>query len=97
MIRSSDAFNIRKKDVGNLVTKKRYLDLVEYWIYACKKSRFTDPRGKTLNTGDTYLSCIIVCEENHIRQENAEFFAINGVKFTEEDMDNYLRKTGRSQ
>lgn len=95
-IRPSDAFNIVKNDIGKSVIKKRYKDLTEWWIYREKTSRFVDARGKSLKHGETYLYCIIVCADEYIRQQNAQYIAIEGIKFTEEDLDDYLIKTGRS-
>jgi hypothetical protein len=94
-VRYSDAFNIVKDDVGKSVYKKHYKDLTEWWIYREKKSRFVDARGKQLKQGETYLYCVIVCENDYIRQQNEKFIAVEGVKFTEEGLDDYLRKTGR--
>ena len=95
-VRESNAFNINKADIGKSVIKKKYKDLTEWWIYRTKKSRFVDARGKGLNTAETYLYCIIVCADEYgIRQQNEKFIAIEGIKFTEEDLDDYLSKTGR--
>jgi hypothetical protein len=99
--RYSDAFNIKKKDTGKSVILKHREGLAEWWIYREKKSRFTDAFGKKLNTGETYLYCIVVCEDTNdgIRQQNEEYIAIEGVKFTNDDkgndLDDYLNKTNR--
>lgn len=95
-VRYSDAFNIVKNDIGKSVYRKRYKDLTEWWIYRQKKSRFVDARGKTLKQDETYLYGIIVCGDECIRQQNEKFIAIEGVKLTEKDLDEYLSRTGRS-
>jgi hypothetical protein len=95
-VRYSDAFNIVKSDVGKSVYKKRYKDLTEWWIYREKRSRFVDARGKELKQGEKYLYCIILCADEYIRQQNEKFIAIEGVKLTEKDLDEYLSRTGRS-
>ena len=96
-IRSSDAFNIIKTDIGKSVYRKRFKDIIEWWIYREKTSRFVDLRGKELKNGEPYLYCIIACADEYIRQQNEKYVAIQGIKFTETDLDDYLRKTGRSQ
>ncbi len=96
-IRSSDAFNIVKTDIGKSVIKKRFKDIIEWWIFREKTSRFVDARGKELKNGERYLYCVITCADEYIRQQNENYIAIQGIKFTESDLDDYLRKTGRSQ
>ena len=95
-IRPSDAFNIVKDDIGKSVFRKKYKDLNEWWIYREKTSRFVDARGKELGYGEIYLYFIIVCSDEYIRQQNEKFIAVEGIKFTEKDLDDYLRKTGRN-
>lgn len=99
MQRYSDAFNIRKTDIGKSVIKKTYKELTEWWIYREREGRFVDLTGQKMKTGDRYLYCVIACEGNYgIRQENEEFIAVEGMKFTDDecgdDLTDYLHKTG---
>ena len=97
MQRYSDAFNIRKSDIGKTVIKKIYKDLFEWWIYRKVESRFIDTAGKKLKTGEEYLYCIIACGNDYgIKQQNTDFVAVEGCKFTEEDLKEYLSKTHRT-
>jgi len=95
--RYSDAFNIRKTDIGKSVLTKSYKGLYEWWVYRKVESRFVDSTGKNLETNEEYLYCVIACGNNYgKRQENNEFIAVEGWKFTEEDLKEYLSKTHRS-
>lgn len=94
--RYSDAFNIVKEDIGKSVYKKHFKGLTEWWVYRQKESRFVDTRGKTLDEGESYLYCIILCEGDVIRQQNKKYIAIEGVKLTENELDEYLSRNGRA-
>ena len=98
--RYSDAFNIKKADVGKSVTLKHYKGMAEWWVYRTKDSRFVDTFGKQLKAGEKYLYCIIACDGagDGIRQQNESLIAVEGVKFCNgdtKDLDDYLNKTGR--
>ena len=101
MIRPSNAFVIFKKDLkSGKATRKHYDNLIEYWIYRQKESDIVDSTGKKVKLegrNNSYLHCIIVCEGSHITKETEKGILINGVRFTEKDMENYLHKTGRSR
>lgn len=95
--RYSDAFNICKNDIGKTVFKKSFKQIYEWWIYRKADSRFLDATGKNLKTDEDYLYCVIACGDQHgVRQENASFIAVEGWKFTENDLKEYLLKTGRN-
>ncbi len=95
--RYSDAFNIKKSDIGKTVIKKSYQNIYEWWIYRKVESRFVDTTGHNLKTNEEYLYCIIACTDNYgIKQQNTEYFGVEGCKFTEEDLKDYLSKTHRS-
>jgi len=99
--RNSDAFNIKKADIGKSVFLKHYKEFSEWWVYRTKESRFVDLFGKQLKKGEQYLYCIIICnnEGDGIRQQNEGLIAIEGIKFDNgetKDLDDYLRKTERS-
>lgn len=90
--RYSDAFNIRKSDIGKSVILKHSKYLAQWWIWRQRNSRFVDLVGKKMKTNDNYLYCIIACDDadDGIRQENEEFIAIEGIKFTNDDKGNDL-------
>lgn len=95
--RYSDAFNILKADIGKTVFKRTYKDIHEWWIYRKVESRFIDTTGKNLKTNEEYLYCVIACDDNFgLRQENADYIAVEGCKFTESDLREYLQKTHRT-
>ncbi len=95
--RYSDAFNIRKSDIGKTVLRKTCKGICEWWIYRKVESRFIDTTGKKLKTDEEYLYCVIACGDNYgLRQENTDFIAVEGWKFTEDDLKEYLQKTHRT-
>jgi len=97
-IRYSKDYIIIKKDLDeNFVKVHEYKGIVEYWCYKAKKSRIfklDGSKAKLRNIDDASLSAIIVCNDNY-KDEKKNTFLIKGYRFTENDLDNYLRKTGR--
>lgn len=92
-------FALHKKDFKNgTVIKKKHKEFTEYWIYKQKESNLVGIDGNPLllqDKSNSYLYCIIVCESNHIMSQTNEVIKVAGVRFTEEDINVYLRKTGR--
>ena len=101
MTRYSENYVIIKKDLENgLIKKREYKGLVEYWVYRGKEShifQLDGSRAKLGNLEDAGLHCIIACEKNHISKKKKDAILIKGYRFTEKDLDDYLRKTRRGK
>lgn len=100
MIRPSKHFIIYKKDLQNrTVVKKDFKGLTEFWIFTPKKTDLILSNSAKQQL-DKELTIIILCGNNYIMVENEEAFAVEGVKFTNDekgnDLHNYLRETGRN-
>ena len=96
---------------NGICQKKTWNGMLEYWVYRhrpLKKSLIILPNStkKQLEKEtDIYLHCIIVSKENndHLRDMGDGRIFVKGLKFDNErfeekesnDLDNYLRKTGR--
>jgi len=101
MIKPSNGFIIFGKDLkSGLVKKKEYKGLTEYWIYQGTGTDIYLPNGSKadpVDRSEIELSAIIVCEGSaHITAQRKKGFLVNGVKFTDHDLKNYLDKTKRS-
>lgn len=100
MIRPSNMFVIWKKDLkSGVVKRKRFKKLIEYWYYEGQETSIEDIHGnKMVDNTNMQLKSIVVCDcESHITKEGNNGFTVDGIKFTEKDMDDYLHKTGRSR
>lgn len=97
-IRYGKNYIIIKEDLKDGFVKKHiYKNVVEYFCYKSKKSRIFKLDGKpaTLrNIDDAELFCIIVADD-HFKEEKENVYTVKGYRFTENDLTNYLRKTGR--
>jgi len=94
---SKDYILIKKDLVEGFVKKHNYKNVVEYWIYQARKShifKLDGTKAKLRNIDDAELKCIIVCDD-HYKEDKKNTFLIKGYRFTEKDLDDYLRKTGR--
>ena len=101
MTKYGENYVIIKADLKDgFVKKHEYKGLVEYWTYQAKKShifKLDGSKATIRNIDDAQLYCIIVCEQNHITVEKEESLLIKGYRFTDENLHDYLRKTGRSR
>jgi len=100
MVKSSNGFIILGADLqSGLVKKKSYKDLVEYWCYRAQETELYLPNGqkaKSQDKSNIFLYSIVVCEKNHITAKRLKGYFVNGIRFTEGDLKNYLDKTHRS-
>jgi len=102
MIRHSKMFKILYKDLDEGMVKiHTYKDYTEYWVYRYSPSGVLGKNGMPLPSEETYLWGIIVCLPQHIKSQNDTEKVIEGVRFTNDeygqDIEPYLRKTGRGQ
>ena len=100
MIRGSkEGFLIIKKDLkSGSIEKKRYKDIIEYWVHRQKESSLVDRLGQTLklrNKENSYLYAIIVCSEERDVTDYGKSFLVRGIRFTDEHINEYLEKTSR--
>lgn len=97
-IRYSKNYIIIKKDLEEGFVKiLSYKSVVEYWCYKSKKSRIFKLDGKPAilrNIDDAELFCIIVAD-NYYKEPKENTYLIKGFRFTENDLEDYLRKTER--
>lgn len=98
MVRYSKNYIIIKEDLKDGYVKiHTYKSVIEYWIYQARKSRIFKLDGNpaiSRNIDDAELSCIIVCN-NNFKEEKENTWLVKGFRFTENDLEDYLRKTGR--
>lgn len=101
MIKPSNGFIIFGKDLkSGLVKKKEYQGLTEYWIYRGLESKIILPDGskpEPIDRSEIKLHAIIVCEGSHITAKREKGFLVNGIRFTDKDLKEYLVKTHRSE
>lgn len=99
-IRYSKNYILIKKDLDEgFVKNHTYKSVVEWWCYKEKKSRIFQLNGKPAslrNIDDAELSAIIVCDD-HFKEEKAHTVLVKGFRFTEKDLEDYLRKTNRGK
>jgi hypothetical protein len=95
-------FIIYKKDlISQIVQKKPYKTNIEFWIYkhrSIETSLVLSPTAKkTLEEqSPIYLQSIIVSRDtSEFIKETKDYFLVQGIKFDEKDLDDYLSKTER--
>lgn len=106
MVRSGNRWVIFKKDLRNGSCRKENFSykgkhFIEYYIYKNKKEKLGlfSTLGKPLfRKGKIELSAIIVCgaSQEHIVRKLPDAIIVQGFKFTETDINKYLRKTNRT-
>lgn len=99
-IRYSKNWILIKKDLdGGFIKIHTYKNVVEYFIYKEKKShifKLDGSKATIRNIDDAELYCIIVCDD-HYKEEKDNTYMVKGFRFTEQDLDDYLKKTGRGK
>jgi len=98
MLRFSDDYILVRRDLEDgLIKRRSFKGLVEYWIYRGKESNIFLPDGSKAKATGTpnYLHAVIVCEPNHVTSETVKSILVKGAKFTEGDLEDYLKKTER--
>jgi len=95
-------FLIYKKDlISQIVQKKPYKTNIEFWIYKhrpIETSLVLSPTAKkTLEEqSPIYLQAIIVSRDtSEFIKETKDYFLVQGIKFDDKDLDDYLSKTER--
>ena len=73
--------------------------MIEYWVYRTPKQKtgLINFKGKPIYKYDSqsYLFCIIVCDNDYYT-EIGELAFVQGVRFTGQDINEYLRITNRT-
>lgn len=98
MVKYSKNFILIKKDLDSGHVKiHSYKSVVEYWCYKAKKSHIFKLDGKPAvlsNIEDAELSKIIVCNDN-FKENKENTWIVAGYRFDGQDLEDYLKKTGR--
>ena len=80
-------------------TNKEGSTMIEYWVYRTPKQKtgLINFKGKPIYKYDSqsYLFCIIVCDNDYYT-EIGELAFVQGVRFTGQDINEYLRITNRT-
>lgn len=88
----------KKIKVVNFTTKENST-IIEYWVYRTPKQKtgLVNLKGKPIYKYDSqsYLFCIIA-SDNDYYVEMGDLAFVQGVRFTGQDINEYLRGSGRT-